>query len=95
MTGSLDEISEAIGGLRVAVANANDRARAIEDKLDAVIAALAPLKGVPERVDTLEAQAASDVQRRARAAGFVAGVSALGGVVGSAATWIAAKFGFH
>ena len=95
MTGSIDQISQAIGGLQVSVANAADRAEVIEQKLDQVIAALANLKDLPKRVETLEEQAAADGQRRARAAGFVAGVSAIGGIVGSALTALATKFGFH
>jgi len=95
MTGSIDEISQAIGGLQVSVANDDARAATIERKLDAVLAALAPLRDLPERVETLEADAKKQMKARARAAGFVAGVSAIGGIAGSFATWAAAKFGFH
>lgn len=95
MTGSIDQISQAIGGLQVSVANAADRAEVIERKLDQVIAALASLKDLPARVDALESDAEKQMKARARAAGFVAGVSAIGGIAGSALTWAAAKFGFH
>lgn len=95
MTGRIDEISQAIGSLQTAAANAADHAKAIERKLDALLAALAPLKDLPDRVEALEAGAEEQMKARARAAGFVAGVSAIGGIAGSFATWAAAKFGFH
>lgn len=95
MTGRIDEISQAIGSLQTAAANAADRAEAIERKLDALLAAVAPLKALPARVDALEVDAEQQMKALARAAGFVAGVSAIGGVAGGLATWAAAKFGFH
>lgn len=102
MTGELHETSAAIGELRAEVrASAEHRAelkRAIDAvgvKIDAVAAALTPLSGLQARVDALETEAVERSHARARAAGFIAGVSAIGGVAGSMLTWAAAKFGIH
>ncbi len=102
MTGDLHETSAAIGELRAEMrASAEHRAElkhaidAVGVKLDAMTAALTPLSVLPARVDALEMEAAAHSNARARAAGFIAGVSAIGGIAGSVLTWAAAKFGIH
>ena len=54
MTGSLDEISEAIGGLRARVDQNGEEHRATNAKLDIVLTRLTTLDVVADRLDRIE-----------------------------------------
>ena len=94
-TGELHQISQAIGALQAKTDEGGRQHQETNEKLDELMAMIAPLKDLPQRVLSVEIKMERMAMTKARATGFIAGVSAVGGIAGSVLTWVLAKFGVH
>lgn len=83
MTGSLDEISEAIGELRARVDQNGEQHKATNVKLDAVLARLSSLDVVVERLDRIEPIVNKLEAAHQRTKGMTIAAGAIGGSGGA------------
>lgn len=91
MTGSLDEISEAIGGLRARVDQNSEQHRATNAKLDTVLARLTSLDVVVERLDRIEPVVNKLEAAHQRAKGVTIAAGAIGGTGGAGVVGLLGK----
>lgn len=91
MSGSLDEISEAIGELRARVDQNGEQHKATNAKLDAVLARLTSLDVVVERLDRIEPLVDAHEAAAQRGKGMTATIGAIGGTGGAGVVGLIGK----